>query len=288
MFCEEFKRLIKSKTSVIILILLAVSAISFFMSYNEKQMFVEQLNHDFSADLNRTALAELVNSYTGLKFLFDFWFNSDFSQISMFILYVWAGIFLSPVLVVQRENGFGNMIMIRKNYKYAALTVFGAQSLYIFVILAITTVLQVVLSFVFGGFGASVSIGEYQLNFALAVLVIFIQTIIMTVYTMLANGVALFFGTIIKNKYIIQALPLLIFALLPMLMASTVGNLSSLLASIIIYFEPNNVVNIISNVFQSSFDSTEIFYNIIPSFAYVMVLIFLFIVDTRKNSRNYI
>lgn len=288
MFREEFKRLMKSKMSVIILILLVVSAVSFFMSYSEKQMFVEQLNNDFSADLNRTALTDLVNGYTGLKFLFDFWFNSDFSQISMFILYVWAGIFLSPVLAVQKENGFGNMIMIRKNYRYVALTVLGAQSLYIFVILAVTTVLQVLLSFIFGGFGAYVSIGEYQLNFASAVLVIFIQTIIMTIYTVLANGIALFFSTIINNKYIIQALPLLIFALLPMLMASTVGNLSSLFAGIVIYFEPNNVVNIISNVFQSSFDSTEIFYNIIPSIVYVVVLVFLFVVDTRKNSRNYI
>lgn len=288
MFREEFKRLVKSKTSVIILILLIVSAVSFFMSYSEKQMFIDQLNNDFSADLNRTALTELLNSYTGLKFLFDFWFNSDFSQISMFILYVWTGIFLSPVLAAQRENGFGNMIMIRKSYKHAALAVFGAQSLYIFVILAVTTVLQVLLSFIFGGFGATVSIGEYQLSFSLALLVILIQIIIMTVYTVLANGIALFFGTIIKNKYAIQALPLLIFALLPMLTAATIGNLSSLFAAVVIYFEPNNVVNIISNVFQSSFDATEILYNIIPAIVYIAAFIFLSGIDIRKNSRNYL
>lgn len=288
MFYEEFKRLMKSKVSMVILILLLVSAVSFFMSYSEKQMFAEQLNNDFAADLNRTALTELVSSYTGLKFLFDFWFNSDFSQISMFILYVWSGIFLSPLLSVQRENGFGNMIMIRKNYKSTALTVFAAQSLYIFVILVITTVLQALLSLIFGGFGASASIGEYQLNTALVILVIFIQTIIMTTYTVLANGIALFLGTLIKNQYIIQASPLLLFALLPMLMATTIGNLSSLFAKVIIYFEANNTVNTVSNVFQSSFDSAEILYNIIPMIVYLVVLFSLFIIDTRENLRNYI
>ncbi|MDO5014908.1 MAG: hypothetical protein Q4E28_03010 [Clostridia bacterium] len=288
MIREEFNRLMKSKLSIIILILLLVSSVSFFMSYSEKQMFVEQLNNSLSADLNKTALTKFLTDYTGLKFLFDFWFNSDFSQLSMFILYVWAGIFLSPILIIQRENGFGNLTIIRKNYKYVALSIFGAQSLYIFVILSITTALQVLFSFILGGFSKSVVIGEYRLNFIFALLIILIQTITMALYTVIANGIALFLSTIIKNKYIIQALPLLVFALLPVLLSSTIGNLSTLFASFIIYFEPNNVVNAISNIFQSSFDITEIFYNIIPAIIYIIILIFLFIIDIKRNSRNYL
>ena len=66
MFIQEFKRLVKSRTTIIILLLLIISAVSYFVSYGEKQIFVNQLANDFSPDLNRTALANYIDSYTGI------------------------------------------------------------------------------------------------------------------------------------------------------------------------------------------------------------------------------
>lgn len=289
MFRQEFKRIIKSKTTIIVLVLLITSAVSFFVSYGEKQIFVNQLANDFSPDLNRTALANFIDSYTGVKFLFDFWFNSDFSQISTFILYIWIGIFLSPNLILQKGNGWGNFLVVRKNYPFVSLSILSAQSLYIIVVIAITTLLQLFLALIWGGWNISyVSIGEYELNVFQIILIIIAQIFIMSSYTILANGIAMMCSTIIKNKYIVQAAPLLIFAIFPMLLSSTVGNISTIFAKVIIYFEPYNVNVTISNVFQSCFQFKEIICNIIPFVFYSIVLFALVFYDIKRNSMEYI
>ena len=289
MFIQEFKRLVKSRTTIIILLLLIISAVSYFVSYGEKQIFVNQLANDFSPDLNRTALANYIDSYTGIKFLFDFWFNSDFSQISTFILYIWIGIFLSPNLLLQKGNGWGSFLVVRKKYSFVSLSTLSAQSLYIVVVIAITTLLQLFLALICGGWNISyVSIGEYELNLFQIILIIIAQIFIISSYTILANGVAMMCSTLIKNKYIVQAAPLLMFAILPMLLSSTVGNISTTFANIVIYFEPYNVNVTISNLFQSCFQIREIIYNAIPFVFYSIVLFCLAFYDIKRNSMEYI
>lgn len=289
MLTQEFKRLIKSKSTIIILVLFIIGAVSFFISYGEKQIFVNQLANDFSPDLNRTALANFIDSYTGVKFLFDFWFNSDFSQISTFILYIWIGIFLSPNLLLQKGNGWGNFLVVRKNYPFVSLSILSAQSLYIFVVITITTVLQLFLALILGGWDIShVSIGEYELNIFGIILIIIAQIFIMSLYTILANSIAMMSSTIIKNKYIVQAAPLLIFAICPMLLSSTVGNISTMFAKVIIYFEPYNINVTISNIFQACFRFKEIICNIFPFVFYSIVLFVLVLYDMKRNSMEYI
>ena len=289
MLKQEFYRLVKSKTSLIILVLLIISAVSYFFSYSEKLMFLDQLNNDFSADLNREALSNLVASYTGIRFLFDYWFNSDFTQIATIIIYIWGGIFLSSNLFLQKENGWGDFIVTRRKYSFVAKNTLIAQSLYILFIVAVTTILQLLLAMIWGGFDVKhISIGIYELNLLQIILVIILQIIIISSYGILANGISMMCNTLIKNRYIIQALPLLVFGVLPMLLAATLGNLSNLFASIIIYFEPFNVSMTISNVFQSEFDIREIAYNIIPFVVYAAALFLFAFVDIKKNSREYL
>ena len=61
MIKNEYFRLLKSKSTIIILILLiGLSLISFFMSLSEKNVFLDQFQNSFSEDLNRTALKNLL------------------------------------------------------------------------------------------------------------------------------------------------------------------------------------------------------------------------------------
>ena len=81
MIFKEYYRLIKSKfTMLIIVVLSGLSLVDFMMMHSEKMMFIEQFNTSTSPDLNKVALEALIAKYTGIRFLFNFWFNSDFSQ----------------------------------------------------------------------------------------------------------------------------------------------------------------------------------------------------------------
>ena len=286
---QEYKRLLNSKQTVIILILILVSVISFYMSFSEKQMFVEMLQNDFSEDLNRDSLITLVNDYHGITFLFNFWFNSDFSQLTTMILFVWAGVFLAPNIFMQKEQGFGNLIVVRTSYREYIRYNLCAQTLYIFTIISVVTILELIIALIWGGGNIEYAyIGEYKLGIVEIALVVLLQIIVFTIYTSLINGIASMCGIFIKNQYVLQAIPLIVFVVLPMLLASTLGNIFEWFARIIVYFLVNNVSFLISNVFQSNFNIVEVIWNVLPMLTYAVVLFVLNRINISVNERNYV
>lgn len=288
MVLKEYKRLLKSKQSLIIAILFIIGAISFYMSFCEKQMFVEMLHEDFSSDLNRENLTRLVNNYNGIQFMFNYWFSSDFAQITIYVLYVWVGIFMTPNLLLQKEDGFGNLVMTRTPYKVYVKNNVLAQTLYIFTVVAVASVLQLILALAWGGVTGGTSIGSYELTVLEVALVIVVQVVSLTLYVSFVNGICMMCSTFVKNKYVLQALPLIVFAIIPMLTASTLGNLSEVFASVIIYFDAHNVSVWISNIFQSFFDAKEILYNVFPLVIYGLIFALLARVNVKTNERNYV
>lgn len=286
---QEYKRLLRSKQTVIILILVLVGTISFYMSYSEKQMFVNLVENDFSADLNRDSLIELVNSYHGITFLFNFWFNSDFSQLTTMILFVWVGVFLTPNIFMQKEQGFGNLIVVRTSYHDYLRYNLGAQTLYVFTVIAVATILELIIALIWGGSNIEYAyIGEYKLGIVEIILVVLLQIMVFTIYTSLINGIASMCGIFIKNQYVLQALPLIVFVILPMLLASTLGNIFEWFARIIVYFLVNNVSFLISNILQSNFSIVEVVCNLLPIFIYTVVLFTLNRINISVNERNYV
>lgn len=289
MIKNEYFRLLKSKSTIIILILLiGLSLISFFMSLSEKNVFLDQFQNSFSEDLNRTALKNLLESYTGIRFLFNYWFESDFSQIAIMIIYAWAGVFLSHELFSKKENGYGNMIVCRITYKEYFFNIISAQSIYIFTIVITSTLLQTLIAMIMGGFTFNgVSIGGYQLDLKETFLIFILQIIIISLHTITINIIATSCSCFIKNKYLIQSVPLF-FAIVPTIISSTLGNISTFISSFIFYFEVHSVTNMISNIFNASFNSTEIIFSMLPLITFSLLSVVLILINIKQTKRDYI
>jgi hypothetical protein len=289
MIFKEYYRLIKSKFTILIIVVLSgLSLVDFIMMHSEKMMFIEQFNTSTSPDLNKVALEALIAKYTGIRFLFNFWFNSDFSQITIMIIYIWVGVFLSHYLYTSKENGYGNMIVSRKSYRYYVFSIISSQSLYIFSIVLVSTFVQVVLAMLIGGFSFSgASIAGIQLNAMQAISIIFVQIMIISIYAILVNGISSMCGCLFKNKYIIQSIPI-VFAILPTIISSTLGNIFSFISDTIIYFEANNVNTSISNIYNASFKIDETILNLMPIFVYTCVFVIFAKINLKRTGRNYI
>lgn len=289
MFKNEFKRLLHSKATLIILVLTAISVVSFIVSYGEKQIFIKQYNTDFGPDLNRNALFDLIQRYSEIKFLFDFWFESDFSEIFTYTLYLWTGVFLSAENLRNRNGGYGCFLVTRKKYKTVFFSTIGAQASYIFFVVATTTILQYIIATAIGGLTFyNVSIGEYAFSSLQTFFIILWQIFNISAYAILASLIATTISSIINNRYIIQSLPLLLFAILPMILSVVLGNISDRFARIVIYFEPYNVNTAISNIYQSNLDIKEIILNIFPLAVYSVIFLIFSAYDIRKNTREYL
>ncbi|MBQ7294837.1 MAG: hypothetical protein IJW86_01440 [Clostridia bacterium] len=289
MFKQEYKRLIKSKATIgIILVLTLLAVISFIVTYKAELDWVEMYKTDFSSTLNRDALANLIESYTGMKYMLEYWFNSDFAEITVYVLYIVVGIFVSPVLLNQRTSGFGNMVVSRKKYKTYLLSTLLAQSLYLCTVVFSSVLIEVVLAFIIGGIGTRGSLGGYDFGVTTFVVIVAVQAFILSIYAVLVSGIAATCSTFINNKYALQAFPLVAFALFPLISAQTLGNLSDVFAKIIVNFEAYAVMEGLSSVFNADFASSAIVELLLPIVTYVSILFVLIVVNIKKFSRDYI
>ncbi len=289
MFKQELKRLLKSKATLIIIVLILLSAGEFLISHFEKQELVGQLNSEFAEDLNIEALTYLIENYTGVKFMFNYWFNNDFGHVAMIVLFIWAGIFLSPSLIARKETGLGNLIVSRKKYSKFALTVLGAQTVYVYIIIAAATVLQFLVAQIWGGFDTTGLIGPYDLNFGQILLVTLFQIVIISLYGSFSVIISTLCETFIKNKYALQILPFVAFYAVPLLIRNTLGNIIPMVVTITDYFMPYGVPCLISRILNNMDEfSTIITRGTVPVVIMAIIFAVLFAINVKQNSRDYI
>lgn len=289
MVLKEFNRLIKSKSTLIILVLVGISVFSFiFFSLSEKQMFIDQLSSG-APDLNISALRELIDNFTGVRFVFDFWFVSDFFILFIVALLLWIGIFLSANLQVQKENGFGNLIVTRSEYKYYLRSMLQAQTLYIFTVITISTGLMTLIALFMGGVSFHyIPLGGYDLSLSGAIMIMTAQVILMSISVSLINAICLVSSLWINNKYVIQALPLVGFGLLPWFLGAMSGGLSRSFERLIIYFAPHNLFYTLEPMINEHFQLSEIVILQIPLITYSILFIVLYKLNIKKFSDNYL
>ena len=293
MWKNDYKRYFFSKnTAFILAILIGISAISFFFSLGDKNMFMDMYSLESvnqSPDINLERLELLIEQYTGLQFLFDFWFVSDLFPITMILLYAWVGIAFAPQLQIEKENALGNLLIIRGGYKKRAKALFTAQSLYIATIIFISILISFICALFFGGFRFNgLIIGDYELKFFQALLLILFQIGWVSIIIIMANATSLFCNHIIKNKYVLQILPFLMFAFLPMLLGSTIGNISELFARIIIYFNPWEISTALHLIIQQHFDATYILLSLSPVILSIVILIFCYMTNIKTHVKDYL
>jgi hypothetical protein len=284
---KELLRHLKSKhTLFLVVAAILIASFSFFSSLAEKKMFIGQMSSD-APDLDKGRLLLLIEEYTGVKFYADFWFVSDFSIVYTLILFLWVGVFLSGQLQAQKELGFGNLIVSRISYfKYFRYT-FIAHSLYIVAMVSGGALIQFAFALIIGGAEFThLRIGIYDLGLPSALLSLFAQTLQLAMLALLVNGMCLTLNVWIKNKYVIQILPVVGFSLLPMILGGTVANLSGNLGALINLFIPYRNLTSIYRIYQEAITLSALISAFLPIAVYIMLFVLLFIANTQSNKKS--
>ena len=282
MWKNEFKRLF------IILILIVLGIISFIVSYNDRQLYIDTLNMGYE-DVNSDAMINLINNYNGMKFNLDFYLTSDFFQIFVIVLFLFCGIFLTSNLQNMIETGQENFIISRIKYSSHLKEILKSQSLYIFSIVATSITIISTIGFFIGGYGSGIAvIGNYSLNIWWTIIIVVFQIILLSLLLSLISAICLMSNIIIKNKIVIQCLPFALFMIAPMIISSTIGNLMPIIGNITGYFVPFNLTSIVYWLLQYHFDMITIVCMIIPILFYIILFKFLLYKNIKIFSEDCI
>ncbi len=242
LFSQEYKRLLFSPASLILLFSVAVSLLSYYMTYQEKLMFIDQLMHP-DPDINIQALAALIDRYTGIRFLICYWFG-DLSIIETAGLYLWAGVFLAAVPYGFCRDGFGNFLVSRIGYRRYHRSILMAEIAYIFTIVAVGTFLQLITACFVGGwrYSSYSSVGHFLLTPFRAALLIVARIVIFSAYVSSMTVLVSCLDFIFRNRFLLQS-GLLLIAAAVYLLCGSVGNLHLPFGNLLYLFTIDNVHN---------------------------------------------
>lgn len=285
MLKNEVVRLLKSKSTFVILIMLLIASLSYAISFSERRELIEMYNTSYDADLNRDRLKNVIDSDDGFKFYMDYIDTNDMASISAVVMLLWMGVFISPISERWRASGYGNLLVVRRDYKNVLKMRLLADSIYIAVIMCVTTIEQLLLAVIIGGYGnKGCPIAGYHLNLYQTLLVIIVQMIVMIVFLCVANAITAMLNCFIKNKYIIQIAPFVLFYVIPIMTATVVGNTFTITAQYARYILVSNVEMTVHNIMQAGFGIEEIVLHTVP---FVVCVVFFEILK-RINIRYYL
>lgn len=197
--------------------------------------------------------------------------------------------FLSATLQTEKEAGPGSMLVTRCSYPAYVKSILAAQSLYILTVVAAATALMTLVAMGFGGAAFPlISLGAYDLNPPLVLLTMAAQVIWMSLFLSLINGICLLSNVWVKSKFVIQALPLVVFSLAPTLLVSTVGNLVPSLGNALLFFIPWEEFKAVEFVFQEHFSLEAFVLCLIPMAVYGVLLFFLYQYNVKKHRESYV
>lgn len=289
MLKKEYIRYIRSKFSLVFALLLLVPGFfSFRMSLAEKQLFIEQLETN-AEDLNYERLSGLVENMSGLTFLTDFLFTSEYFQLFIVTLFVGVGVFLSVIPQKNNENGWGNLLVERMNYKNYFIKLSLTQSLYIITLLCSVFLIYIIGAFSIGGWSTNfLPIGESQLSFIQMLLFILSHITLIILFTVLVNLFTLAINIYVKNKFLIQSMPLLFFVIIPFVLGSTVANLSSFLGNIISLFIPFMTLNLVYDYLMYDLSLIEVSGQLINIVLLMIITIGVWRTNLKIFSKDYV
>lgn len=287
MWKVEFKRyFFDKKTLMIYLVLFFLGLLSFYVSYNDKQMFVDILSMNYE-DIDTKKMEVLIADYNGIKFVLDFLLTSDFIQLFLIVFFIYFGVFLSPTLQTMISTGQENFIISRISYREHVKVLLISQTIYISLILCSTISVLAVIGYIWGGVGSGVTgIGQYDINFGWFVLICILQILIIILFSTFVNAICLLSNIIIKNKVVIQSLSFGLFIIFPMIISSTVGNIITMIGNIAGNFVPFTGISSIYWLLQYRFEISYLVVTFIPFIVYGFVLSYIYNRNVAKYSVN--
>lgn len=288
MFKLELKRYLKSKATLVVVVLILVSLISFASSYEEKTEFIEMYQTSTDEDLSMERLKMVIDNYTGLMFFIDF-MEGEFSCLEIMVLLMWTGIFLSSVLLEHKNNGYGNHLVTRMGYKKYALTQLLTQSVYILIVIGIATVAQIVVACFIGGFeGCSIYVNGQEVGTWGVIIYIVVQMLIVWLHIAMFNGITLMISMVVKNKYFLQACPIGVFCVLPIVLDGIINDSPQWLADFAVYMRADEVMKMVSTITQNRFRSDIVIMHVTVMVMYAVILVMITAKNIERNKRNYV
>ena len=219
------KCLFSFNTIILIIAILLFTCLNYYFSYTTKLELLQQLSSG-AEDLNIDKLKTWIENYNGFEIFFRYYNLSGEFNISVLALLTWVGIFVVGPYGKFRENGYGNLLVIRSKYKTFFKNYVISRSMYIASVLAIITIIQLVIAFIMGGAESLLyNAGEYTYNFLSCILIIFLQYILITFYSIAIFIIVVSFSAFVRSNYILQVFPVIVFGILPMLIFSTLANI---------------------------------------------------------------
>lgn len=223
MVSEQLKLYWRSKFNLIIMFLSILGILpGLWRDYSEKQEFVQALGRA-ATDSDIEYLTMMKESFTGLySFERLFFLNIAFFMLFWMILMIGMGLNIGGQTYSALQSGYGNFIMTRMNYKDYIKKTLMAQIIYLFTFCCLLFLIVFAVMLLWGGGGfqvpyvsslreagqeygpvTDISIGRYL--FTLLGLVLY--SVLCMIPLALISSLSFVF---LKNKYIIQFLPVLI------------------------------------------------------------------------------
>ncbi len=217
MIKRELKRNIVSYATLsLVAAIISTTIVSYYFSLAEKSSFIGMLDVK-DGSVNFEVIKAFLDNMTGPKFLFSYYWASDEFNVGIILIFAWLGIFCSSQLFRQKENGFGNFILMRMDIKKYINQMIVSQSFYIIVVFGIIFSLQLLLACIVSGkLSFQCVLGEHYYGGIYSIFLIFLQYILVSIYCILINAFSEMIALYMPNIYAAQMIPVVLFALCPL------------------------------------------------------------------------
>ena len=282
----EYKRYLFSyRTAVVIIAAMALTALDYYFSFLEYMDFV----HEYSSgapDINMAAMKEVISSFNGFRYFFSFYQMSDEFCIFCIFIFIWTGVFVSSEAARQKETGLGNYLVTRCGYSAYIKYINRAQSLYLMTVISIIFILQLAAGFIAGGANTLwYKNGETVYHLAENILIIIGSYIIFAFYCICINIIVSSCTAFIRSKYLIQAMPVLLFAFIPLMAGSVMANVAGWPQMVIDLINPFMYLSSLSSIIQTA---SYVVVRVISMLLFLSGALIFSYCSRKKMEKNYL
>lgn len=285
---KEYKRyLISYATLVLCVTAVLVTSISYYFSFLEKTDLINEFSSG-AKDINMEVMKRLIDSYNAFGYFFSFYDMSDEFSVLTILLFAWLGIFVTSKLYKQKENGYGNWLVTRCGYeKYVKNTII-VQMLYIATIIGFIFLVQLVIAFAVGGIETvTYKNGETICGLGGCLLIVLGLYFCVVFYCVCINIISISLTRFVHNYYLIQAIPVVLFAIAPLLLGSTVANVFGWPQMIVDIIVPFNYFTCIFRMINN-FYMSDLIALIVSMVTFLLVSIISIKWSVKKTRSNYL
>ncbi|KPB05181.1 hypothetical protein [Bacillus sp. CHD6a] len=229
MLQKELVRYFKSKFNIFIAVVITIPVVlSYYMTFVEKKQWAEQIQSP-QEDMNLATTIEIYNSYTSMAFFDKFLSSTDYYIIFVILLLIGFGIHLGFQTHSVLLSGYGNLIMARVVYKKYLQTVLKAQFLYIFSFIVCYFSVLAFFTYITGAVYSTqratlwINMNPWQMIGHILLLITFIYLLV---------GITTLLSFLLKNKYFIQAFPIIVYTLTMFIDAFIEMNLNNIMSGL--------------------------------------------------------